>query len=80
MSSMSATLPTDAMVRIFQRVLETEAVHAESSFFDVGGDSLLATRVLSAVAREHGVELTFDDFVVDPTPSALAALVESHRS
>ena len=36
---------------------------ADSDFFELGGDSLLATRVLSAIAREFGVELLFDDFV-----------------
>ena len=28
----------------------------------------MATRVLSAVARDYGVELSFDDFVLAPTP------------
>lgn len=57
---------------IFRRVLETDEIDGDSDFFALGGDSLLATRVLSAVARHHGVELTFDDFVVAPTPDALA--------
>ena len=62
---------------IFRRVLETEHVEGDSDFFAMGGDSLLATRVLSAVARTHGVELTFDDFVVAPTPDALAQRIAS---
>jgi hypothetical protein len=36
--------------------------------------------VLSAIAREHEVELTFDDFVIAPSPSALANVVESLRA
>jgi len=62
---------------IFRRVLETEHIDGDSDFFALGGDSLLATRVLSAVARTHGVELTFDDFVVAPTPAALAKKIAS---
>ncbi|HEY9370018.1 acyl carrier protein [Streptomyces sp.] len=62
----------DDIVDIFRRVLETDSVSADSDFFELGGDSLLGTRVLSAVARAHGVELTFDDIVDAPTPSALA--------
>lgn len=66
---------------IFRRVLETGGVDAvidgDSDFFAMGGDSLLATRVLSAVARTHGVELTFDDFVLAPTPDALAKRIAS---
>ncbi|MFD8703008.1 acyl carrier protein [Kitasatospora sp. NPDC059648] len=63
---------TDALVAVFRRVLEDEDVTADSDFFDLGGDSLLATRVLSAVARAHGVELAFDDFLLAPTPARLA--------
>ncbi|MGB3441411.1 MAG: acyl carrier protein [Actinophytocola sp.] len=66
---------------IFRRVLETggvdAAINGDSDFFALGGDSLLATRVLSAVARTHGVELTFDDFVAAPTPDALAKRIAS---
>ncbi|MER6299033.1 phosphopantetheine-binding protein [Kitasatospora sp. NPDC001539] len=61
-----------ALVALFRRVLEREDVADDADFFDLGGDSLLATRVLSAVARTHGVELTFDDFLLAPTPVALA--------
>ncbi|GAA3339089.1 hypothetical protein GCM10020358_21560 [Amorphoplanes nipponensis] len=60
---------------LFRRVLENPQVTAESDFFHAGGDSLLATRVLSAVAREYGVELTFEDFLLAPTPAALASTV-----
>jgi aryl carrier-like protein len=65
----------DDALALFRRVLETPSITAESNFFDEGGDSLLATRVLSAVARDHGTELTFDDFLMAPTPAALAATV-----
>jgi acyl carrier protein len=64
---------------IFGRVLEVGDVEAESDFFALGGDSLLATRVLSAVARDYGVELSFDDFVEAPTPSALAERIATIR-
>jgi acyl carrier protein len=62
---------------IFRRVLETDDIAGDSDFFALGGDSLLATRVLSAVARTYDVELTFDDFVLAPTPDALAKRIAS---
>jgi hypothetical protein len=65
----------DAVRHIFSRVLDTADVGPESDFFALGGDSLLATRVLSAVARESGVELTFDEFVLAPTPSTLTETI-----
>jgi acyl carrier protein len=60
---------------IFRHVLEDQTIDGDSDFFALGGDSLLATRVLSAIARHHGVELTFDDFVVAPTPDGLMARI-----
>lgn len=62
----------DDMVEIFRRVLETDSVSVDSDFFASGGDSLLGTRVLSAVARAEGVELSFEDLIEAPTPAALA--------
>ena len=79
MSSTTTDVRSHAIAQIFRRVLETEDVTADSDFFEAGGDSLLATRVLSAIAREYDVELTFDDFVIAPSPCSLAGLVESLR-
>lgn len=68
-------MTVDDTLEIFQRVLETSEVTPDSDFFDLGGDSLLGTRVLSAVARATGVELSFDDFLLAATPGALAKRV-----
>jgi acyl carrier protein len=65
-------MTVDGVSDIFRRVLESPDVGPETDFFASGGDSLLATRVLSAVARAYGVELSFDDFLLAPTPGTLA--------
>ena len=70
----------DHIVQIFRRVLNTPEVNASSDFFELGGDSLLATRVLSAIAREFGLELLFEDFVDDPSPDGLFAKVAAVAS
>lgn len=56
---------------IFGSVLELPSVSVDEDFFQLGGDSLLAIRVLSAVAREYGVEFSFEDFAEEPTPAGL---------
>lgn len=56
---------------IFSRILQIPDVEANADFFELGGDSLLATRVLSAISREFFVELSFEDFVESPSPKAL---------
>jgi acyl carrier protein len=65
----------DHIVQIFRRVLATSEVDASSDFFELGGDSLLATRVLSAIARDFGTELLYEDFVESPSPEGLFAKV-----
>ncbi|MEU6239307.1 acyl carrier protein, partial [Kitasatospora sp. NPDC047058] len=58
----TASADAEGVAAIFRRVLESSDVTADSDFFLLGGDSLVATRVLSAVARTYGVELSFEDF------------------
>jgi acyl carrier protein len=70
-------MTVDDVSDIFRRVLESSDVGVDSDFFALGGDSLLATRVLSAIARQFDIELTFDDFVLAPTPARLAETIAS---
>jgi len=69
-------MTADEVLAIFRDVLETEDVDVADDFFDLGGDSLLATRVLSALARATGRELTMEDFLMAPTPELLAERVD----
>lgn len=61
----------DHIVQIFGRVLATTEVNPSSDFFELGGDSLLATRVLSAIARDFGTELSYEDFLDSPSAEGL---------
>jgi len=70
----------DHIVQIFRRVLNIPEVNASSDFFELGGDSLLATRVLSAIARDFGLELLFEDFLDDPSPDGLFAKLAAMAS
>jgi acyl carrier protein len=68
-------MSAEKIVEIFRRVLNNTEVRTNSDFFEMGGDSLLATRVLSAVARDFGAELMYDEFAQNPSPAALFAKV-----
>lgn len=70
-------MSTGHIVDIFRRVLGIFDVTPHSDFFDLGGDSLLATRVLSAIARDFGTELSWDDFVDNPSAEGLFAKVSA---
>ncbi|QZS56023.1 amino acid adenylation domain-containing protein [Rhodococcus opacus] len=68
-----------AVAGVLTRVLCTDVVDAESSFFDLGGDSLSATRVIAALNADFGAQLGVRDLFEFPTVAALAQLLaEEH--
>jgi len=67
----------DRLIEIFADVLETDGVLPDSNFFTLGGDSLLATRVIGRLRQRYEVDLTFAEFTQAPTPRALDELLDS---
>ncbi|WP_428965928.1 non-ribosomal peptide synthetase [Micromonospora fluostatini] len=63
---------------IFGRVLD-RAHGPDDDFFDAGGDSLLAARLISRLYRRFDVELTFVDLFEWRTPRGLTALLTPAR-
>lgn len=59
---------------IFGRVLD-RAYGPDDDFFDAGGDSLLAARLISRLYRRYDIELTFVDLFEWRTPRGLAGLL-----
>ena len=62
--------------KIFGSILQLEDVGADESFFDLGGTSLLVTRVV-IMAQKLGYKVSFADVFLNRTPRELAALQES---
>ena len=60
--------------RIFSEVLSMDKVGANDSFFDMGGTSLMVTRVIIE-ADKAGMHVAYGDVFANPTPRKLAALV-----
>ncbi len=67
--------PAATLVDIWKHVLEVESVLPGDNFFDLGGHSLLVTRLQSAVRDRFGVTLDITDFFRFPTLEALAARI-----
>ncbi|MGA6204437.1 amino acid adenylation domain-containing protein [Nocardia testacea] len=61
-----------ALCEIFAEVLEVDRVGAADGFFELGGNSLLATKVVGR-AREAGYDLPMQLLFGESTPAALAA-------
>ncbi len=75
--------PRDAaerrVVEILGELLRLETVGIHDSFFDLGGDSLLATHLVARLHRELGAELSLRDIFESPTAAELTAAVAAHR-
>ncbi|MGE8390968.1 amino acid adenylation domain-containing protein [Pseudomonas sp. BIGb0427] len=61
----------------WEAVLGRPVRSAQGSFFSLGGDSLLATRLLASVREQLGVSLRMSDFYLQPTLAGMAALLAS---
>nr|WP_246372157.1 non-ribosomal peptide synthetase [Gordonia humi] len=63
----------------FAAVLGTERIGRDDNFFDIGGDSLLAT-TLATRLRGTGHRLTVPDVFAAPTPAELAAVLSDETA
>lgn len=64
------------LVGIWQEVLLDPTVTAESSFWDFGGTSLTAARLLSTTRRRTGRTVPFEVLIRNPSPRQLACLLQ----
>ncbi|MFV0131783.1 non-ribosomal peptide synthase/polyketide synthase [Streptomyces sp. HMX87] len=66
------------LAEVWADVLGVDAVGAEDDFFDLGGDSILATRALARIREELGARLSVRDVFTARTVAALARLLDTH--
>ncbi len=61
---------------IFSDILKIKEVGATDNFFEIGGTSINAIKVI-VEASKHGVQIVFNDLFTHKTPRALAAFVNN---
>ncbi|WP_067903435.1 non-ribosomal peptide synthetase [Nocardia vaccinii] len=65
----------DSLARVFAEVLGVERVGVDQSFFELGGNSLSATKVISRINSALGSTVALRDLFDAPTVAQLAARV-----
>ncbi|MBQ3841089.1 MAG: amino acid adenylation domain-containing protein [Ruminiclostridium sp.] len=68
----------EALCAVFGSVLGIERMSAEDDFFDVGGSSILAMKVVIA-AEKAGYSIVYNDVFGYPTPRAMAAFIDERE-
>ncbi len=74
------TAVEESLVQIWSEYLGVESVGIQDNFFDFGGGSLLATRILSRVWTEFGVKLSILELFETPTVEGLATSIANALS
>jgi amino acid adenylation domain-containing protein len=65
------------LVDCYCDLLKVQRVSIDHSFFDYGGHSLMAMKLITQVFTEYGLHLKLRDIMYAPTPAELAALVRA---
>ena len=67
------------LVAVFETILGREPVGVQDGFFELGGDSLLATQAVTRIREQLGIDLPVVQLFEHPTVAGLAAAVEGER-
>lgn len=70
---------TAALESIWRHVLDVDNVEPDADFFDLGGDSLLAVRVVARIRQVFGIPFSVKQMFRSPTLSRLAVAVAAAR-
>lgn len=64
----------EKLAGMWKRLLGVDVADAEVSFFNLGGHSILAIRLIAMIEKEMGVHLTVNELFAHPTIAQLAGL------
>jgi amino acid adenylation domain-containing protein len=67
------------LISIWESVLETSPIGLTDNFFDLGGHSLKATRVISKIHEAYGIKIDLKDLFLDPTVQHLSDYIDTVR-
>ena len=68
------------IAQIWNQVLGTEEIGIHSNFFELGGNSLLATQVISKIRTEFDIELPLKTLFEKPDLESFSKIIENAKS
>ena len=66
-----------ALTEIWKEIFRLDKISADDNYFELGGDSLLATRLINKIRGKLKVELSIGDVFDNPTIHEMSAVVDS---
>jgi nonribosomal peptide synthetase CepB len=68
-----------AVCELFASILGVDEVGVDDSFFARGGTSIAAVKLTSAIKRRFDVAMKLKTIIADPTPAAIARVIDQLR-
>jgi amino acid adenylation domain-containing protein len=68
-----------ALVSIWENILDVRPIGINDNFFDLGGHSLSATRVVSRIFKRYQFEIPLQSLFQSPTIAEMAAVITEHQ-
>jgi len=68
-----------SLVQVWEEILDVQPIGIHDNFFDLGGDSLVATRVVSRVIKDCQLEIPLQSLFNSPTIATMAAVITEHQ-
>ncbi|WP_347900780.1 amino acid adenylation domain-containing protein [Pseudomonas purpurea] len=68
-----------AVAELWREILDVPSLGRHQGFFALGGNSLLAARLIERIARQFNLELSLKDFFNAATVARQAQLIATHR-
>ncbi len=70
--------PTEKIIhKLWSELLYKVEISVTDNFFDIGGNSLLAIRLINKIEEEFGFSLTFREFITNSTINQLGILIKN---
>ncbi|WP_160716866.1 non-ribosomal peptide synthetase [Chitinophaga solisilvae] len=69
----------EKIIAIWEAILDRSRIGIKDNFFDLGGHSLKATRVISRVQESFGIKIDMKTLFIDPTVEHLSDYIETMK-